>query len=475
MKNVRLKIYVAALTAMVGLGSPVAAQQITENAVFYHSIRSPWSNDLNPALFPAESGWYVTTAKTGVQLSLPLSYKDFGLQYDPERDVTVLNLNHVLDQLRINGCYFGHNTDVNLLGFGFTIRDNLHVTASAGVKYLTSFTVPLGVIDMLTEGNLNESHHIEFGATDIFSGQMYAYAALGAAFKLPLFPLTVGARVRVMDGLMAGAVDNLSIDLATSEDVSRIQLTSDYLIHTAGIGKVNFSSESGFSFELEDLKKFLPQNFGYTFDIGAKLKVNIFDLSMSILDIGPGIHWTQNPITIVPKQQDVTITFDGIDLRTLLTNGTIDTSFLSRFKDSALAMIDYTTEESDYWYSVPTRLYLGASASVGKLLKVGYLLQGQWYNGWFNNHNTDSNPFAFNNTLSAHFNLFNWLEISVANSITRDANNNWSWGNPGCAITLSPGRRLQLFASLEYVSSMRLTEIKAAHVMFGINMVGLKD
>ena len=221
-----------------------------------------------------------------------------------------------------------------------------------------------------------------------------------------------------------------------------------------------------FSFEWDNIKKIIPNNFGYTFDLGAKLKVNIFDLSMSIVDLGPGAHWQQNPLTIVPKQQDITITFDGIDLSTLLTNGVIDTSFIGRFKDSALAMIDYTTEENDFWYCVPTRLYLGASASLGKLLRVGYLLQGQWSNGWFSNHRTDSNPFACNNTLSAHFNLFNWLELSVANSVTKDANNNWSWGNPGLAVTLSPGRKLQIFAALEYMSSMRLAKVKAAHVMF---------
>ena len=471
----RLHIISLTLVMLIGLtNTTTQAQQITDNAVFYHSIRSPWSNMLNPALFPSESGWYVTTAKTSVQLALPMSYEDFHLQYDPKRGVTVLNVNTLLDQLRLNGCHFDHNSDVNLLGMGFTINDAFHVTASAGVKYLTSFTVPLGFIDLLTEGNINESHHIDFGASDIFNGQMYAYASVGAAFKLPFFPLTIGARVNVLDGLMAVSVDNLSIDLATSEDISSLRLTSDYLIHTAGIAKLSRDEINGFSFELENLKKFFPQNFGFSLDLGAKMKVNIFDISLSIVDLGPGVHWVQNPLTIVPKQQDVTITFDGIDLSSLINYGVVDTSFISRFKDSALAMIDYTTEENDYWYSVPTRMYLGASASLGKLLRAGYLFQGQWYNGWFNNHHSGSNHFACNNTLSAHLNVFNWMEISATNSFVYNGDK-VTWLNPGCAITVSPGRRLQVFAALEYLSSMRLTEVKAAHVMFGINMVGLKN
>ena len=142
----KLRYYLSAIVMLSGLalGNVSQAQQITDNAVFYHSIRSPWSNSLNPALFPNESGWYMTTAKTSVQLALPMSYEDFGLRYDPVRDVTVLDVNHVLEQLRTKGCHIDHNTDVNLLGMGFTISDKLHLTASAGVKYLTSFTVPLG-------------------------------------------------------------------------------------------------------------------------------------------------------------------------------------------------------------------------------------------------------------------------------------------------------------------------------------------
>ena len=457
----------------VALAPTMQAQQITDNAVFYHSIRSPWSNYLNPALFPSESGWYMTTAKTSVQLALPMSYEDFHLQYDSVRDVTVLNLNTVLEQLKINGCHFDHNTDVNLLGFGFTVGDKLHLTASAGVKYLTSFTVPLGFFDLLAEGNVNESHHIDFGASDIFNGQMYAYASVGAAFKVPFIPLTVGARVNVLDGLMAISIDNLKIDLATADDISSRQMSTDYLLHMAGIAKLSMDDLGQFSFEWDNIQKMIPNNFGFSLDIGAKLKVNIFDLSMSIVDLGPGAHWKQNPITIIPKQKDITITFDGIDLSTLITNGIVDTSFIGRFKDSLLAMIDYVTEENDYWYSVPTRMYLGASVSLGKLLRAGYLFQGQWFNGWFNNHHSGENHFACNNTLSAHLNLFNWMELSATNSFTYNGERT-TWLNPGFAVTLSPGRRLQLFAAIEYLSSMRLTQVKAAHVMFGVNMVGLK-
>ena len=474
-----MKQYFRLLTiAVLFLGTvalnPLRGQQITDNAVFYHSIRSPWSNYLNPALFPDSSGWYVTTSKTSVQVSLPLSYEDLHLQYDPERDVTVLNINTVLDQLRINGCNFYHNTDVNVLGFGFTVKDYLHFTASAGMKTFSSFSVPLGFLDFITLGNLSGDRTINFGASDILNTQLYAYASVGAAFRLPLFPLTIGARINVLDGITAISLDNLSLNLSTSEDVSVMRLTSDYLIHTAGIGKFTRNEEGTFSFDLESLSSFLPQNLGFTIDLGAKLKINIFDISMSIVDLGPGVHWKQNPVTKVPRQQDVSISFSGIDLSTLITHGNVDTTFMGRFKDSLMAMIDYVTEENDYWYSIPTRMYLGASVSLGKFFRAGYLFQGQWYNGWWNNNHSGSNHFACNNTLSAHLNLFNWLELSAVNSFTYNGES-ITWLNPGCALTFSPGRKVQFFAALEYLSDMNPTKIRSAHFMFGLNMVGIKD
>ena len=56
----KLRYFLAAVVLLTGLAwnTPMQAQQITDNAVFYHSIRSPWSNYLNPALFPSEDNSY---------------------------------------------------------------------------------------------------------------------------------------------------------------------------------------------------------------------------------------------------------------------------------------------------------------------------------------------------------------------------------------------------------------------------------
>lgn len=465
---------IAALFVLTIAPCGVKGQSIVDNGLFYHSFRSPFSNRLNPALFPGQSGWYVTTAKTDVAVGLPLSYNDLGLEYDEVRDVTTLNLNNLIKNLKENGSNFVVNADMDILGFGFTVKDKLHFSASSGVKIDNSMAIPLGVLDLLTQGNVNPMGHVDFGADNILNSQAYFYASISGAMKLPKLPVTIGARFNLLDGIVAASVDNLSVDLKTSQDIHQMQLTSDYKLHLAGIPTLENLDDLGsldFNNIVENLS--FPKNLGFTFDIGAKAKVGILDLSLSIKDLGPGIHWTTNPITIVPKTQDVTITFDGVDMSTLLTNGKIDTSFLSNWKDSLMAMIDYTSESEDYWYSMPTHLYMGASATIAKFMRLGFLFQGLWQNGWFSNHHVDTPPFACNNTLSLHFNIFNWLELAAANSFTYDGNH-FAFLNPGASVTVGLGGRFQLFASVEYLSSLYLTELKSAHVVFGINMVGLK-
>lgn len=478
------KLVIIILLAFVAIGQ-TEAQRLTDNAIYYHSFRSPWSNSYNPALFPASSGFYFTTAKTDVDLSLPLSYKDLNLQYDAARDVTVLNVSDFMNNLVETGFAGSFGANLNILGFGFTAKEKLHFSASAGVRIDGSFNLPMGLFDLITKGNINEDNNtLDFGADNILNVQAYGYASLSAALKLPVLPLTIGARVNVLDGLVSASADNLSVELTTADDISKMTLATDYKLHVAGIPDIASREDiANLLEEFKDIKNIdikellkkvsFPTNLGFTFDLGAKAKLGIIDLSVAVKDLGPGIHWTTNPITIVPKQKDVTLSFEGVELNSLLTNGRLDTSFISRYKDSLLAMIDYTTEEESYWQSMPTHLYLGASASLGKAFRVGYLFQGLWHNGWFSNHHVATNPFACNNTLSANINLVNWLEIGIANSFTYDGNN-ISFLNPGASLTVGFGGKFQLFAAVEYVSSIYLAEMKAAHVLFGVNVVGLR-
>ena len=134
-------------------------------------------------------------------------------------------------------------------------------------------------------------------------------------------------------------------------------------------------------------------------------------------------------------------------------------------------MIDYKAERKPFSYTPPTRMFVGLSYSLFNMLKVGYLFHGEWESGWFN-HFGEGN-FRCNNSLSLNFNLFNWLELTAANSLSYDGKT-WSFFNPGMSISVNPGARTQLYVAVDYVSSLMLSEMRAAHIYFGINVYGLR-
>lgn len=463
------KTIILILLALFFIPAPSAgAQRLGSNDVFYHAFRSPLSTRLNPALFPSSSKWYVTLPRIGAELTMPLSYNDFGLQYDESRDTTVLNLNNLFHTLDSCGSRFSLNADIDLLGFGFR-AGQLSFNFASGIRVSSGLCVPLGATQLVTEGNLGSEYPIEMGCSDFFHAQAFGYAALGVAYTLPSKPITIGARLNLLDGIATLTADNLSLLLTTHDDGQALQVSADYLMHSAGMVYLEKTDDNNFNiaYDSVSLSNLPAANLGCTFDLGASYTLGSLNLSASLLDVGPGIHWINHTTTIVPKHTDATLTFDGLDLSSLLTNGELDTAFTSKLVDSLLNIVDYETQSSDFWAGVPTRLYLGASYSISSFLRVGYLMHGEWDRGLFYKHNT----FRCSNTLSATANLFDWFDVTLANSFNYDGIALDAF-NPGIAFSLNIAKVVQFYFSLDYISNIYATDIKSARFFFGMNIVG---
>ena len=77
------KIFLIGLMGLMTLaGSNVARAQYDEtNNMFYHMLRTPQSNLLNPAFFPTNSSWYITLPGADIQFGSPVAVSDF-IKYD---------------------------------------------------------------------------------------------------------------------------------------------------------------------------------------------------------------------------------------------------------------------------------------------------------------------------------------------------------------------------------------------------------
>ena len=133
--------------------------------------------------------------------------------------------------------------------------------------------------------------------------------------------------------------------------------------------------------------------------------------------------------------------------------------------------LNFKAEDKSFTYAPPTKAYVGVSYTILNTLRVGYLFHGEWEGGWF--HRNASGLFRCNNTLSAHVSLFDWIEVAAANSLSYDGES-FSFFNPGLFVSINLAQSFQIYAAVDYISSFYLTEMRAAHAYFGINIYGHK-
>ena len=462
-KNIRI-FSIVVILSLLFVGKQSSAQSLSDNGIFYHSFSSPWSASLNPALFPTSASWYITLPRTNFELSLPFSYSELGLRYDKTQQVTYFNVTDFIKLLNTRHCRFSMTTDANILGLGFSIGRRLHFTLDAGVKSNGLVSVPIEITRLLTEGNLTEDKQLELGTSPLADFMAYGYASAGMSYNLSSIPLTLGVRFNMLDGIVLASVDNLTLNLITPPDTSSLKLIADYTAHSAGMAYARVDSNGNFAVDTDFS---FPMNLGYTVDFGAKFSIPGFDFSVSLLNFGTGIRWTQNPNVITPKNGKVTIDFDGIDLDHITS-----TEKLQSYADSLLHLAEFSSKNSSFYYAPPTKLYVGASFSLLRTLRIGYLFHGEWEGGLFNDFS--SSPFRFNNTISLHLNVLDWLELSIANSVSKSRDLFVPF-NPGFSISFNPSRTMQLYAAVDYTNAFSVTKMRAAHVYFGINIYGYRN
>lgn len=460
----RIIIYTAALMLWFLQAGKADAQSLSDNGIFYHSFSSPWAYSLNPALFPKGVSSYTTLPRTNINVSLPFSYSDLSIQYDNERQVAVMNLTDFLNKMYERKFRTSANVDMNVLGVGYSLGERFKLGVDAGIRTSSITTLPIEVTRLVTEGNLNANRRLELGTTMLSHTMSYAYASVGLTYVHPDIPLSLGARFNLLDGIQIASIDKLALDVLTMDDTSSLMIELDYMARLGGIMNVQLDD-----LNKTELKFSFPRNFGFTFDLGASFSLfDMLDVSASILDVGPGMRWSQNIQVLVPKEGKVVIPYDGFDIERIR-----DTAYLRNKADSLLDKINYRIDEEEFWYAPPTKAYVGASFTAFNMLRFGYLFHGEWSNGWFRPKGAEG-IFRCNNTISLHANLFGWFEAGVANSISYDGEKA-NFLNPGILLSFNPGKSVQLYVAVDYVSSIYAVDLRSAHVYLGMNILHFND
>ena len=462
------------------MAGAASAQYNETNNLFYHSFRSPNSNDLNPAFFPLNNTFYLRLPGFESAFGSPLAIKDV-VHVDAATKQTVVDINNMLNTLS-NDNDFRFQFNLEVLGFGFKIH-NTFVDFNIQERTNFSFGVPVSMVDALRYGNVDENGNAKEEVLlmdgDLMNMTSYAELSVGAGHYFAPINLTVGFHAKLLYGAFNFQTENTRVSLKTDPNFDRVVAYVYYQIQEAGFAQYDTAGKK-LDINTSEMTKMSQSNTGFAFDIGAKYNLGPLAISVAINDLTSGIRWKNNINTIRPKGGMDSIVFDGLEASTLLDGGKINTDSLSNYIKEKIGDMkpEFVQDGEPYWYSIPTKINVGLSYSFATVFRAGLLFHGQFDRGLLskkNNYEIDLsdnvvNTFRWNTTASLGINLFNWAELMVGSSLVYDGTK-LNWFNPGIGFSFSLATIFQMYIMTDYMSSIYVTEAKAFNFKFGLNLL----
>ncbi len=464
MKSYRFFAIVASLFL---LAAPLSVS--AQSNIMYGSSRNPLMNSANPAFFPSRSRAYLSLPGMNLNLSSPLAYSSI-FQYDTAAKQTNINLNSILDTLCDDKLRFG--TNINAVGFGLDLG-KFFLTFSTQAKVDFSFGMPSGVVTFLREGNSGYigDNTLELLDGNIVAARVYGEGAVGFGFRIN-DELTVAARAKLLIGYLDLSDAGSSLTIRTEPDYSAMTANMDINMNYTSF--VDISTDSNTNQTTTHVRTYMPKNYGLNFDLGARYATDLFEVSASILDIGPGIHWKDGVKKIVSANENNSFTFTGVDVSSVMHGGTLDSTYTNMLIDSLKSLAEYKTieGEGDYWTSIPTKVNIGGMFHITQGVSAGLLFHGEFERGIVkvgDVFKTKNVGFYSRTSVLARANFRDWIEV-VASASVLTSNGNWNWFNPGIGITLTPFRAIQLYTFLDYISNIYVVDAKQLNISLGLNL-----
>lgn len=452
MKILHLRL---ALLLFLGLFSISLFAQ--DNTLFF--LRSlPQKSNINAAVIPEGNGFIGFPALSSVHYDYynsAFALKDvLHLGTGLKADSLIFDVNGFANSLSDNNVLFNEFSNT-WLTFGFKVKSNFF-TFALSTKYKSKIFYPSS-IGAIPDGNYDystgQTQTLSTTGTN-FNTIAYNELALGYA-KVINEKVTVGGRIKFLQGIGDIHTDRVDIDVATTSN-SEMTITTDILVRTTMPIEVTYDS-LGYVDDVDaaddmDAAKFLD-NRGIGIDLGATYKpIPKLTLGAALNDIGY-IRWSAYPNTFVSNS---TFKYSGVDLSDMFVDGNSGSEYFDQMSDSIKSSFKVENTNSNYTTGLQGSIVLSANYQMLKWLDLGTLVKSQFYYG-------QAYPSL---GLACAMSPSKLFSSTISYSMRKG-----SYNNLGVGFAFNPGP-LQLYLAVDNITnSLALENAKAINMKFGINFI----
>lgn len=357
--------------------------------------------------------------------------------------------------------YFGVNARVDLLSFGFTVKEQNYISFSVRENFFSRLTLPEGLLELPLLGNTNFEEN--GGLTDLsgLGNDLNYYRSWALGYQREYNnKWRFGGSLKYLQGIANVHFKRSDIQWQTDPDTYDYAFSGQIDVRTSGY------DTTGADPTTQSILN--PGNHGFGVDLGAVYQLtDKIELSASLIDLG-FIRWKQNINSF--RTEDIDLIYDGIDFTAAVLGDTTASAPEETFDEY---LEDYDAYYDKYTTSLLTKLYLGGSYELYKNEhfkgRANVLLQGGLYHG----------KLLPSVTVGYTQDVYNFLQASVNYSYVNRGNNIGF----GLSANLFP---VQLYVTVDNLLASRYTEIvdenqnpivpyipynaKKMHVHFGINL-----
>jgi hypothetical protein len=414
---------------------PFPSVVLSQENTMYFMHANPQAIHTNPALFYK----CFTYIELPAISSLKYSYGNSGFAYrdafhygtGSQSDSIIIDFDRLGRKMK-NRNYIRNDYSVNLLGFGFRIKDYyFHFNISNHGE--TRIGIPGDIIE-LKDGNWDSEEDVP---RDFKLGNLgvdaFDYIQIGAGVSTKLTDnISAGFTLKYIMGAAGIFNRNSRFDINTESNPIVLDAHIDYRIYasfpvdvyynrfTDFVDSVNF--DNSFSDPVHDF--IFNKNRGLALDAGIlyDYSENIM-LSASIINLG-FIRWRTN---INKFESEGSFTFRGFDLSSY-TPGADESELFQALLDSIGDSFIFNNNNDPFTSVLTPKIYIGALYKLNKKLAFGGLLRTDLY---------DLRPH-FSLTLTANYNPVNFfsgtLSYSIMNNRLYNLGFGFSLGRPGAQL-----------------------------------------